>query len=70
VLDIDLVAFWQSAKDFCNSNFLSEIIGSCAGAFAGAVAAQRIVEMGKERSELLAEMRNYKCCNRRFTLNM
>jgi hypothetical protein len=57
-LYIDLAAVWQSAKDFLNSNVFTAIAGSCAGAFFGAQAAQRIVARGKERDELLTEIRN------------
>jgi hypothetical protein len=55
---IDIAALWQSSKDFLNSNFFTAIAGACAGAFAGAYGAQRIVARGKEREELLAEIRN------------
>lgn len=54
----DLAVLWQSAKDFLNSNFFTSIAGACAGAFAGAIAAQRIVTRGKEREEVLTEIRN------------
>jgi len=57
-LYIDLVALWQSAKDFLNSTFFTAIAGSCAGAFAGAWGAQRIAARSKERDELLTEIRN------------
>ena len=43
---------------FLNSNAFTAIAGSCAGAFAGAWAAQRIASTGKEREDLLAEIRN------------
>ena len=55
---IDIAALWQSSKDFLNSNFFTAIAGACAGAFAGAYGAQRIVARGKEKEELLAEIRN------------
>lgn len=55
---IDIAALWRSSKDFLNSNFFTAIAGACAGAFAGAYGAQRIVARGKEREELLAEIRN------------
>jgi hypothetical protein len=55
---IDIAGLWQSSKDFLNSNFFTAIAGACAGAFAGAYGAQRIVARGKEREELLAEIRN------------
>jgi hypothetical protein len=54
----DLAGLWQSAKDFLNSNFFITIASSCAGAFFGAYGAQRIVARGKERDELLTEIRN------------
>ncbi len=57
-MDIDLAAFWQYSNAFFNSTFFTAISASCAGAFAGAVAAQRIVERGKERAEILVEMNN------------
>lgn len=49
---------WQDIKDFFNSIFFTAIAGSLAGAFAGAYGGQRIVERGKNREELLKEMRN------------
>jgi hypothetical protein len=57
-LYIDLAALWQSGKGFLNSTFFITIASSCAGAFFGAYAAQRIAAQGKERDELLAEIRN------------
>jgi hypothetical protein len=41
-----------------NSGFSTALLGSLAGAFAGAIAAQRIVENSKLREELLKEFRN------------
>lgn len=41
-----------------NSSFSTALLGSLAGAFAGAIAAQRIVESNKAREELLKELRN------------
>ena len=41
-----------------NSSFSTALLGSLAGAFAGAIAAQRIVESNKTREELLKELRN------------
>lgn len=41
-----------------NSNFITSLVGALAGAGAGALAAQRIVERGKHRDELLQEIRN------------
>jgi hypothetical protein len=55
---IDIPALWQYSKDFLNSHFFTAIAGACAGAFAGAYGAQLIVARGKEREELLAEIRN------------
>ena len=55
---IDIPALWQSSNDFLNSHFFTAIAGACAGAFAGAYGAQRIVARGNEREELLAEIRN------------
>jgi hypothetical protein len=54
----DLAAFWPYASGFLNSNAFTAIAGSCAGAFAGAWAAQRIAARGKEKDEFLAEIRN------------
>ena len=51
-------ASWEAVKNFVNSEFTIALIGSCAGAFAGAVAAQRINERNKRRDELLQELRN------------
>jgi hypothetical protein len=55
---IDIAPLWQSLKDFLNSNFFTAIAGACAGAFAGAYGAQRIIARGREREELLSEIRN------------
>lgn len=41
-----------------NSNFSTALLGSLAGAFAGAIAAQRIVENTRTRDELVKELRN------------
>ena len=57
-LCIDFGALWQSTKDIFNSGFFIAIVGSLAGAFAGTYGAQRIIAKGKEREELLAEIRN------------
>ena len=54
----DLAALWQYARGLLNSNAFTAIAGSCAGAFAGAWAAQRIAARGKERDDFLAEIRN------------
>jgi hypothetical protein len=53
-----LTAFWQTGTTFLNSNFFITIASSCAGAFFGAWGAQRIAARGKERDELLTEIRN------------
>ncbi|WP_339434386.1 hypothetical protein [Pseudomonas orientalis] len=42
---------WENIKGFANSSFTT----SLAGAFAGAIAAQRIAEKGKFRDELAKE---------------
>jgi hypothetical protein len=55
---IDLGAVWPSVKEFLNSNFFRALIGSGAGPGVGAWVAQRIVARGREREELLAEIRN------------
>lgn len=49
---------WEDVKAFFNSVFFTAIAGSLAGAFAGAYGAQRIAEKGKNRDELLKEIRN------------
>lgn len=54
----DAGILWGSVKGFCNSVFFTSIIGSLAGAFAGAYGGQRIVARGKEREELIKEIRN------------
>lgn len=41
-----------------NSNFAIALISGFAGAFAGALGAQRIVERGRHREEMLKELRN------------
>lgn len=46
-----LAPLWENIKGFANSSFTT----SLAGAFAGAVAAQRIAEKGKFREELVKE---------------
>ncbi len=51
-------ALWEFTKHFCNSVFFTAIAGSFAGALGGAWSAQRIVARGKEREELIAEIRN------------
>lgn len=49
-----LPPLWDNIKGFANSSFTT----SLAGAFAGAVAAQRIAEKGKFREELVKEFHN------------
>jgi hypothetical protein len=49
---------WVTIGKFFNSNFMTSLIGALAGAAAGAFAAQRIVERGKHRDEVLKEIRN------------
>ncbi|AXI60305.1 hypothetical protein DLD99_07430 [Pseudomonas kribbensis] len=49
-----LPPMWENIKGFANSSFTT----SLAGAFAGAVAAQRIAEKGKFREELVKEFHN------------
>lgn len=51
-------ASWEAVKNLVNSESTIALLGSCAGAFAGAVAAQRIIERNKRRDELLQELRN------------
>ncbi|MDI2594356.1 hypothetical protein POF45_23400 [Pseudomonas sp. 681] len=46
-----VLPLWESVKSVANSSFTT----SLAGAFAGAIAAQRIVEKGKFREELVKE---------------
>jgi hypothetical protein len=66
LMDLTVLWQWLSAdlaapsytKNFLNSNFVTALIGSGAGAGVGAWVAQRIVARGKERDELLAEIRN------------
>jgi hypothetical protein len=41
-----------------NSNFSTALLGSLAGAFGGAIAAQRIAERSKHREEILTEIRH------------
>jgi hypothetical protein len=70
-LYIDLSTLWQYARDFISSNAFVAITSSCAGAYFGAYGAQRIVARGKERDEILTNMRNtnaatvvsYSICN-------
>jgi hypothetical protein len=57
-LHIALADIWQSTKGFFNSVFFTAITGALAGAFAGAYGGQWIVARGREREELLTEIRN------------
>jgi hypothetical protein len=43
---------WEILKDIANSNFVTALIGSAAGAWFGAWAAQRIAEKAKVREEI------------------
>lgn len=56
--DVFVQTYWPDVKEFANSVFFTAIVGSLAGAFAGAYGGQRIVERGKSREDLLKEMRN------------
>lgn len=52
---------WAGLQYFArllNSSFAIALVGALAGAFAGAVGAQRVIERGKIREELLKELRN------------
>lgn len=49
---------WEGVKTFANSGFVIALIGSFAGALAGALGAQRIVERSKERELGLLQLRN------------
>jgi hypothetical protein len=65
---------WQDAKDFFNSTFFTAIIGTLAGAYGGAHAAQSIAKRAKRREELLKEIHatnatlslTYHLCNTYF----
>jgi hypothetical protein len=67
---------WQSAEGFLNSVFFTSIVGALAGAFAGAYGGQLIVERGRTREQMLAEIRNanaaimiaYSICNMLLSL--
>jgi hypothetical protein len=48
---------WPHTKDFFNSVFFTAIAGSLAGAFAGALGAQRMADKTRNREELLKEIR-------------
>jgi hypothetical protein len=52
-----LKAHWPDAKAFFNSVFVTAILGSLAGAFGGAVAAQLIADKTRNKDELLKEIR-------------
>src|SRR5690349_5606621 len=49
---------WHAAEGFLSSVFFTSVVGALAGAFAGAYGGQLIVERGKARDQLLAEIRN------------
>jgi len=49
---------WDATKKFGESNFATALVGSLAGAFFGAWAAQRSAAKAKRYDELLAEIRN------------
>jgi len=59
-----LIAIWTLLKDFTNSNFASALIGSGAGAWAGAAVVQRIIEKERSKAVLLNEIKGDKCGNR------
>jgi hypothetical protein len=60
LIDIRAVAdkVLGAAQDFFGSAFAVAAVGSGLAAFAGAVAAQRIIERSKQREDLLREIRN------------
>ncbi|WP_146030167.1 hypothetical protein [Methylocella silvestris] len=49
--------YWQTLKDFFNSNFITAVCGSLAGAYFGATAAQKIAENSKTKDDLAKEIR-------------
>jgi len=49
---------WQSVKDFFNSAFFTSALGALAGAWAGAIAAQKITKRDKHTDELAAKIRD------------
>ena len=55
---LTIKTMWPTLRDF-----LIAVAGSLAGAFAGAWGAQRIAERGKNRKELLEEIRNTNAAN-------
>ncbi len=52
-----LLTLWSFTKEFANSNFTIALIGSGAGAWAGAAVVQRIIEKEKSKSASLNEIR-------------
>ena len=52
-----LQSYWPGTKDFFNSVFFTAIAGFLAGAFAGALGAQRMADKTRNREELLKEIR-------------
>lgn len=57
--------YWEDVLALANSAFATSLVGALAGAFAGAYMAQRIAERGKQREELLRELR---CVNAAIAL--
>ena len=49
---------WQGTKDFFNSAFFTSALGALAGAWAGALAAQKIAKRDKHSDELVAKIRD------------
>ena len=52
-----LMAIWNFVKDFANSSFVTALIGSAAGALAGAAIVQKIIEKERGKTTLLDEIR-------------
>ena len=52
-----LMAIWNFVKDFANSSFVTALIGSAAGAWAGAAIVQKIIEKERGKTTLLDEIR-------------
>lgn len=52
-----LLTLWNFIKEFANSNFTIALIGSGAGAWAGAAVVQKIIEKEKNKSTSLNEIR-------------
>ena len=47
------MAIWNFVKDFANSSFVTALIGSAAGAWAGAAIVQKIIEKERGKTTLL-----------------